>query len=306
MAAQPVAEPVELSVLQIPQLRVAERATPEADLDLRLQVAPVIQRERLQHDGPQRRQSGEPGGGRGHPGADPAVRVHEGRPEDVCLAVEVVTENAARAVRLLGDSADGGSGDAVAGDHPPGGGQDFVPPLIPVNDLGHRTSRRGRQPVACSPCFFVGRPSNIRSNACQPGSANGPRAAGELLRAPGRGRARRRLGGQSQRAGRRSRRDHAVRRELLGDQPVRHLRRHTGRGRARGSGDAVQRAADAPGRLRRDGCGRGRAHPLGRGDRAVGVRDELPAVHYAITGLGGPVRVAAYTRFGSAAWPRPR
>jgi L-fuculose-phosphate aldolase len=29
-------------------------------------------------------------------------------------------------------------------------------------------------------------------------------------------------------------------------------------------------------------------------------RDELPAVHYAITGLGGPVRVAAYTRFGSA------
>lgn len=29
-------------------------------------------------------------------------------------------------------------------------------------------------------------------------------------------------------------------------------------------------------------------------------RDELPAVHYAITSLGGPVRVAAYTRFGSA------
>jgi L-fuculose-phosphate aldolase len=29
-------------------------------------------------------------------------------------------------------------------------------------------------------------------------------------------------------------------------------------------------------------------------------RDELPAVHYAITGLGGPVRVAGYTRFGSA------
>ena len=27
---------------------------------------------------------------------------------------------------------------------------------------------------------------------------------------------------------------------------------------------------------------------------------ELPAVHYAINGLGGPVRVAAYTRFGSA------
>jgi L-fuculose-phosphate aldolase len=30
------------------------------------------------------------------------------------------------------------------------------------------------------------------------------------------------------------------------------------------------------------------------------VCDELPAVHYAITGLGGPVRVAPYTRFGSA------
>jgi L-fuculose-phosphate aldolase len=29
-------------------------------------------------------------------------------------------------------------------------------------------------------------------------------------------------------------------------------------------------------------------------------RPELPAVHYAITGLGGPVRVAPYVRFGSA------
>jgi len=28
--------------------------------------------------------------------------------------------------------------------------------------------------------------------------------------------------------------------------------------------------------------------------------DELPAVHYAITNLGGPIRVAAYSRFGSA------
>jgi len=27
--------------------------------------------------------------------------------------------------------------------------------------------------------------------------------------------------------------------------------------------------------------------------------DELPAIHYAITGLGGPVRVAPYVRFGS-------
>jgi L-fuculose-phosphate aldolase len=30
------------------------------------------------------------------------------------------------------------------------------------------------------------------------------------------------------------------------------------------------------------------------------VCDELPAIHYAITGLGGPVKVAPYTRFGSA------
>jgi L-fuculose-phosphate aldolase len=29
------------------------------------------------------------------------------------------------------------------------------------------------------------------------------------------------------------------------------------------------------------------------------VRDDLPAVHYAITALGGPVRVAGYERFGS-------
>lgn len=28
--------------------------------------------------------------------------------------------------------------------------------------------------------------------------------------------------------------------------------------------------------------------------------EELPAIHYAITGLGGPVRVAGYARFGSA------
>ncbi|HYK27329.1 MAG TPA: class II aldolase/adducin family protein [Streptosporangiaceae bacterium] len=28
--------------------------------------------------------------------------------------------------------------------------------------------------------------------------------------------------------------------------------------------------------------------------------DELPAVHYAITNIGGPIRVAAYSRFGSA------
>jgi L-fuculose-phosphate aldolase len=30
-------------------------------------------------------------------------------------------------------------------------------------------------------------------------------------------------------------------------------------------------------------------------------RPELPAIHYAITALGGPVRVAPYLRFGSAA-----
>jgi L-fuculose-phosphate aldolase len=30
------------------------------------------------------------------------------------------------------------------------------------------------------------------------------------------------------------------------------------------------------------------------------TRSELPAIHYAITSLGGPVRVAPYLRFGSA------
>src|SRR6201989_3018091 len=34
-------------------------------------------------------------------------------------------------------------------------------------------------------------------------------------------------------------------------------------------------------------------------------RDELPAIHYAITGLGGPVRVAPYVRFGSAGLAAP-
>ena len=38
------------------------------------------------------------------------------------------------------------------------------------------------------------------------------------------------------------------------------------------------------------------------GDQFIALsagRDELPAIHYAITGLGGPVRVAPYVRFGS-------
>jgi L-fuculose-phosphate aldolase len=34
------------------------------------------------------------------------------------------------------------------------------------------------------------------------------------------------------------------------------------------------------------------------------ARDELPAIHYAITALGGPVRVAPYVRFGSAGLAR--
>ena len=46
--------------------------------------------------------------------------------------------------------------------------------------------------------------------------------------------------------------------------------------------------------------GRGRPHAFARGHRAVRQPDELPAIHYAITALGGPVRVAGYTRFGSA------
>lgn len=42
-------------------------------------------------------------------------------------------------------------------------------------------------------------------------------------------------------------------------------------------------------------------HTHSRFATAVGlVVDELPAVHYAINGLGGPVRVAAYATFGTA------
>ncbi len=43
--AQPLPEPVELGVLQFAQRRVAERPAPEADLDLGLEVPPLVPRE---------------------------------------------------------------------------------------------------------------------------------------------------------------------------------------------------------------------------------------------------------------------
>src|SRR5580704_11241248 len=138
MTVQPGAEPVELRMLQVAKLRVPERAAPEADLDLRLEVAALVERQRLQHDDAQRRQAGQARRRLRHPGADAAVRVHERRAEYVGLVVEVVPEDAARAVRLLGDRPDGRAGDAVASDHPPGGREDLVSPLVPVDDLGHR------------------------------------------------------------------------------------------------------------------------------------------------------------------------
>ena len=65
-------------------------------------------------------------------------------------------------------------------------------------------------------------------------------------------------------------------------------------------GNPVLRDAHAPGHLRGDRRGGRRPHALARGRRAVRGPPELPAIHYAITGLGGPVRVAPYVRFGSA------
>ena len=67
----------------------------------------------------------------------PPVGHQQRRAEDVGLVVEVVRQDAARAARLAGDGPDGGAGDAVARDHPPGGGQDLVPPGVPVDDLRH-------------------------------------------------------------------------------------------------------------------------------------------------------------------------
>ena len=48
--------------------------------------------------------------------------------------------------------------------------------------------------------------------------------------------------------------------------------------------------------MRRRSCTRTRP----RSSRSRRARTELPAIHYAITALGGPVRVAPYARFGSA------
>ena len=95
MPAQPRAEPVELGVLELAQPRVAQRPAPEADLDLRLEVAPFVQRQGLQHDGAQRGQASQAGRDASHPGADSLVREHQRRPEYVFLVVEVVPEYAA-------------------------------------------------------------------------------------------------------------------------------------------------------------------------------------------------------------------
>src|SRR5208282_813708 len=89
------------------------------------------------HDDAERVEPGPAGRPGVHPGRDPAVRQHQRRAEDVGLVIEIVREYARRAVRLAGDGPDSGLGDAVAHDHPPGGGQDLVAPLIPVDDLWH-------------------------------------------------------------------------------------------------------------------------------------------------------------------------
>jgi hypothetical protein len=137
VTAQPRGEAVELGVLQLAQRRVAQRPAPEADLDLRLEVALGVQRQRLEHYDPQRGQPGQPGRPGFHPGHHPAVGHQQRRAEDVGLVVEVVRQDAAGAAGLAGDGPDGGAGDAVTRDHAPGGGQDLVPPGVPVDDLRH-------------------------------------------------------------------------------------------------------------------------------------------------------------------------
>src|SRR5262249_56333808 len=74
MPAQPGAEPVELGVLQVPELRRAQRPAPEADLDLRLQVSPLVEGQRLEHDDPQRVEAGEPRAPGAHPPPPPPPR----------------------------------------------------------------------------------------------------------------------------------------------------------------------------------------------------------------------------------------
>jgi hypothetical protein len=121
MAAQPFPEAVELGMLQVPQLRGAQCPAPEADLDLRLQVALGVQGECFEHDDMQRLEPGQPGRCRVHPRPDPAVGHHQGRAEDVGFAVEVMREDSARAVGFAGDRPDGRPRDPVPRDDPPGG-----------------------------------------------------------------------------------------------------------------------------------------------------------------------------------------
>jgi len=78
IAAQPLREAVELRVLQLAQPGVAQRPAPEADLDLRLEIALLVQRQRLQHDHAERGQAGQADRPGVHPGRDPAVGHHQG------------------------------------------------------------------------------------------------------------------------------------------------------------------------------------------------------------------------------------
>src|ERR1022692_1024036 len=72
--AQPSSETVELGMLQLAQLGVAECPSPEADLDLGFEVPRLVQRQRFQHDNPERVEPAIACGARVHPGRYPAVR----------------------------------------------------------------------------------------------------------------------------------------------------------------------------------------------------------------------------------------
>src|SRR5580658_105304 len=70
---QPRPEPVELAVLPVTERRIAQGPAPETDLDLRFQLPPIVNRQRLKHDDPQRAEPAAPGRAGVHPGGDPIV-----------------------------------------------------------------------------------------------------------------------------------------------------------------------------------------------------------------------------------------
>src|SRR4029077_13739514 len=95
---------------------------------------------------------------------------------------EVVRQDATGAVGLAGDGPDGGAGDAVTRDHPPGSGQDLVPPGVPVDDLRHNAPDVFNvAPVFLSDVRLI---SEISVSQRLRRASSGSRAARQLQRTP--------------------------------------------------------------------------------------------------------------------------